>query len=47
MQNLYGGIFQWVNEGRPVYNQQGLTKNIHPYSALWSPWLSQGTKVYE
>ncbi|PJJ60057.1 rhodanese-like domain-containing protein [Hymenobacter chitinivorans] len=47
VQNLYGGIFQWVNEGRPVYNQQGLTQNVHPYSALWSLWLSKGNKVYE
>ncbi|MCB2410282.1 rhodanese-like domain-containing protein [Hymenobacter lucidus] len=47
VRNLYGGIFQWVNEGRPVYNAQGLTPNVHPYSALWSPWLTRGTKVYE
>ncbi|TGE24699.1 rhodanese-like domain-containing protein [Hymenobacter aquaticus] len=45
--NLYGGIFQWVNQGLPVYNAQGITENVHPYSALWSPWLSRGNKVYE
>ncbi|TGE28920.1 rhodanese-like domain-containing protein [Hymenobacter metallicola] len=47
VRNLYGGIFQWVNEGLPVYNAQGVTSNVHPYSALWSPWLRRGTKVYE
>ena len=47
VRNLYGGIFQWVNEGRPVYNAQGPTKNIHPYSTLWSTWLKSGQQVYE
>ncbi|MCB2376694.1 rhodanese-like domain-containing protein [Hymenobacter sp. BT635] len=47
VQNLYGGIFQWVNQGLPVYNAQGPTQNIHPYSALWGPWLSRGNKVYQ
>jgi rhodanese-related sulfurtransferase len=45
--NVYGGIFEWVNEGRPVYNARGLTQDIHPYSALWSPWLERGRQVYE
>lgn len=45
--NLYGGLFEWVNQGFPVYNAEGLTGNVHPYSALWSPWLKRGTKVYE
>ncbi|GAA3997552.1 hypothetical protein GCM10022408_05340 [Hymenobacter fastidiosus] len=47
VRNLYGGLFEWVNEGRPVYNARGRTNNIHPYSALWGPWLTRGTKVYE
>ncbi len=47
VRNLYGGLFQWMNEGYPVYNAQGLTKNVHPYSVLWSPWLNQGNKVYQ
>ncbi|MBC6607830.1 rhodanese-like domain-containing protein [Hymenobacter sp. BT188] len=46
VRNLYGGIFQWVNEGRPVYNAAGPTRQIHPYSALWSVWLRQGQQVY-
>ncbi|OGX87002.1 hypothetical protein BEN48_00220 [Hymenobacter glacialis] len=47
VRNLYGGLFEWVNEGYPVYNAQGPTKNVHPYSLLWSPWLKQGNKVYK
>lgn len=45
--NLYGGIFQWVNDGLPVVNSQGPTTNVHPYSALWRPWLRRGTAAYE
>ena len=47
VRNLYGGIFEWVNEGHAVYNEQGLTRDVHPYSALWSTWLTRGNKVYE
>lgn len=47
VRNLYGGLFEWVNEGYPVYNAKGPTRNVHPYSALWSPWLKRGNKVYE
>ncbi|WP_426062119.1 rhodanese-like domain-containing protein [Hymenobacter sp. B1770] len=47
VRNLYGGLFEWVNQNYPVYNAQGRTHNVHPYSALWSPWLKNGQKVYE
>lgn len=47
VRNLYGGIFQWVNEGRLVYNAAGPTRQIHPYSVLWSAWLRQGEQVYQ
>ncbi|QDA62286.1 rhodanese-like domain-containing protein [Hymenobacter jejuensis] len=47
IRNLYGGIFEWVNEGLPVYNQQGPTVNVHPYSPIWCPWLKRGNPVYE
>ncbi|RYU78249.1 rhodanese-like domain-containing protein [Hymenobacter persicinus] len=47
VRNLYGGIFEWVNEGHAVVNAQGPTQNVHPYSALWSAWLQRGNKVYE
>ena len=47
VRNLYGGLFEWVNEGHPVVDAHGPTLNVHPYSVLWSPWLNRGNKVYQ
>ena len=47
VRNLYGGLFEWVNEGYPVVNAQGFTTKVHPYSALWSTWLRRGKKAYD
>ena len=47
VRNLYGGLFEWVNQGYPVYNDQGPTPNVHPYSPLWSSWLKRGHKAYQ
>ncbi|CAN5356090.1 hypothetical protein BH20BAC1_BH20BAC1_03090 [soil metagenome] len=48
VQNLYGGIFEWVNEGHPVYNQfNNTTDSVHAYSRFWGRWLDRGVKVYE
>lgn len=45
--NLYGGIFEWVNQGNPVYNQQGVqTNQVHTYSKKWSKWLIKGKAIY-
>lgn len=46
VQNLYGGIFKWVNEGLPVYNRQAQTQQVHAYSRSWGVWLQKGEKVY-
>ncbi len=45
--NLYGGIFEWVNQGNPVVDSQGATKRVHGYSRAWGVWLKKGKKVYE
>ena len=46
--NLYGGIFEWVNQGNVVVDKQGkATQNIHAYSKTWGIWLEQGVKVYD
>ena len=46
--NLYGGIFQWVNEGFPIMNLAGKrTDRVHTYNKKWSEWLLNGEKVYE
>lgn len=39
--NLYGGIFEWYNEGYPVYNAQGKTETVHPYNADWGKWVKE------
>ena len=43
---LYGGIFEWLNQGNPVYRKDGVqTTEIHIYQPQWSQWLEAGTKV--
>jgi rhodanese-related sulfurtransferase len=46
--NLYGGIFEWVNQGNAVVDEKGeVTENIHAYSKTWGVWLNKGVKVYD
>lgn len=44
--NLYGSIFEWVNQGNPVVNENGTTTSVHTYNKRWSKWLENGTAVY-
>gem|GEM_PF-124128 len=47
VKNLYGGIFEWVNEGHHVYTASGrITDSVHSYSRFWSRYLAKGIKVY-
>ena len=40
VKNLYGSIFEWVNQGYPVVNDQGIyTEKIHGYNKKWSRWI--------
>jgi len=41
--NLYGGIFEWVNQGNPVINDEGVTQSVHPYSLVWGAWIRNDT----
>ncbi len=34
--NLEGSLFQWANEGRLLESASGPTRQVHPYSRLWS-----------
>jgi len=45
--NLYGGIFEWVNQEQSVYNKEGQTQKVHPYNFMWGLWLNKGEKSYE
>lgn len=47
VQNLYGGIFEWKNKKLDVYDNNGITNNIHPYNNTWGLWLKNGKKVYK
>lgn len=45
--NLYGSIFEWVNQGRPVYDMAGkVTTKVHAFDREWGRWLKAGEKVY-
>lgn len=38
--NLAGGIFGWVNAGRPVIRVDGPTRLVHPFDARWGLLLA-------
>ena len=48
--NLYGGIFNWVNNDHEVksdYNgTEKETEEVHAYDRNWGKWLKKGKKVY-
>ena len=38
--NLYGSIFEWINQHHPVYDLDGnQTFNLHTYNKKWSKWV--------
>lgn len=43
VRNLEGSIFQWANEGRPVYREGGgearPVRAVHPYNRRWGRYL--------
>ena len=39
--NLEGSIFQWANEGRPVYSKGVEVKQVHPYNLKWGKLLNK------
>lgn len=48
VRNLFGGIFEWINDGKAVYNNAGYpTPYIHGYSRLWGTFLKNDYKVYD
>ena len=45
--NLYGGLFEWVNQDLPIYDSaNNKTEKIHAYNYSWGKWLNKGVKVY-
>ncbi|MEQ8550971.1 MAG: rhodanese-like domain-containing protein [Cyclobacteriaceae bacterium] len=48
VKNLYGGIFDWKNNGKIIVNNKSTsTDSVHTYNEDWSQWLYKGVKVYE
>ena len=40
--NLYGSIFEWVNQGYKVVDIYGLeTQKVHTYNKKWGKWLDE------
>ena len=37
--NLKGSLFAWVNEGRPVYQQDKRVSKVHPFDKKWGQLL--------
>lgn len=47
VRNLYGGVFQWVNTGKPIVDKEGAkTDTMHGYDAIWSKFVRAGEVVY-
>lgn len=47
VKNLYGSIFEWVNQGNQVFDTQNHpTKKVHAFNKKWGIWLNKGEKVY-
>lgn len=44
--NLYGGVFEWVNQGHPVYVNGHRTHRVHAFDRKWGVWLKKGERVY-
>jgi rhodanese-related sulfurtransferase len=46
--NLYGGIFEWINQGNPVVDANDQpTQKEHAFSKPWGIWVNKGQKVYK
>lgn len=39
--NLDGSLFQWANEGRPVYRDGRVVEEVHPYDDKWGVLLDR------
>lgn len=40
VRNLAGGIFGWSNAGRPLVNDAGAVRVVHPYAVPWGLLLA-------
>lgn len=47
VKNLYGGIFEWKNQGNAVFKNNIETDSVHTYNKEWGKLLNNGIKVYD
>jgi len=45
VRNLFGGIFLWYNQGRPVYSDSTKVERIHPYNWFWGQFVTRSGKT--
>jgi rhodanese-related sulfurtransferase len=45
VRNLSGGIFGWVNEGRPIFRGETPTAQVHPYDQKWGLLVKREYRV--
>jgi rhodanese-related sulfurtransferase len=45
VRNLYGGIFLWYDQGRPVYRGDRVVQQIHPYNTAWGLFVTRDGKT--
>ena len=46
--NLYGGIFEWKNNGGKLVDIENKeTNKVHTFDKEWSKYLEKGTKIYD
>lgn len=42
VQNLFGSIFEWVNQELPVENSKDeIVKKVHTYNRMWGKWVDK------
>lgn len=47
VENLYGGIFEWSNQGLPLVDSSEVkTQKVHGYGPTWGIWVKEGEVVY-
>ena len=44
--NLEGAIFEWANEGHPVYYDDRAVQYVHPFNAVWGLFLNKELRSY-
>jgi rhodanese-related sulfurtransferase len=44
--NLEGSIFQWANEGRPLFRGTERVAQVHPYNRIWGLLLAKRYRAH-